>query len=398
MNDEKKKLYSVSFGKLLIIFLIILVFVVYYISSDTSIKLIQENEKRTENYMASELDSLITDTSDQYYVWQNFKDIINAAYKYGIESQQLSKIISENNSKYNISAKYFFYKNNKLVKSFNNTDEDLLLFTNILQHLNYDFNTPEYIEANRYDHKLLQEYFGPGNRLEIIKSNKGLLRTFSIKENNQFYYWNNCSDEIGVFFYTKEIPDFIERFNIVLTERSNNNIGALDSNNKKIIPPQNFSEDQIHSAYIKSKKQNKSFIDSNNHYCFFQTLINSDKICYTIPINSNITNFFNWADVLEKVSLLFFFILLIIYIVSLVKQENNIIVFLDNLSIKYRIIGILLISSIFPAVMSLIFGFELLTDKSKVLEEAILSESLAGISNIEDQYKELKNKISNLSL
>ena len=84
MNDEKKKLYSVSFGKLLIIFLIILVFVVYYISSDTSIKLIQENEKRTENYMASELDSLITDTSDQYYVWQNFKDIINAAYKYGI--------------------------------------------------------------------------------------------------------------------------------------------------------------------------------------------------------------------------------------------------------------------------------------------------------------------------
>lgn len=398
MNDEKKKLYSVSFGKLLIIFLIILVFAVYYLSSDTSIKLIQNNEKQIETFMASELDSIVTDTSDQYYVWRNFKEIIDTASKCGIESQQLSDIISESYSKYKISAKYFFYKNKKLIKGFNYTDKDLILFANILQHLNYEYLSPEYIESNRYDHNLLQEYFGPGNRLEIVKNNKGLLRTFTIKGGKQFYYWDNCSEEISIFFFTEEIPDFIERFNVVLAEKSNYNMGALDSNNKKIIPPQSFSTDQIHSAYMKSKKQNKSFIDSNNHYCFFQTLTNSDKVCYAIPINSNITNFFNWAEILEKISLLSLFILLTVFIISLFKQENNILIFLDNLSIKFRIIGILLISSVFPALMSLIFGFELLTDKSKVLEEAILSESLAGISKIEDQYKELQNKLSILSL
>ena len=42
--------------------------------------------------------------------------------------------------------------------------------------------------------------------------------------------------------------------------------------------------------------------------------------------------------------------------------------------------------------MSLIFGFSLLSDKEKVLEESILSESLAGISNIENQYQVLKDK------
>ena len=395
MNEEK--FYSVSFGKLFILFLLILVFAVYYLSSSTSAKLFEENKKQIESYMASELDSLITDTSEQYYIWRNFDNIIKTALKYGIDSQQLSKTISDSYSKYKISAKYFFYKKNKFIKGFNNTDKDLLFFNNLLEQLNYKIYGPEYTIANRETYKQLQEYFGPGNRLEIVKINQGLLRIFSFKETNQFYLWDNYSDDLSVFFYTYEIPDFIERFKIISAENSTNNIGAIDSINKNIIPPQNFTEDQTLSAYIKSKKLNKSFIDSNNHYCLFQTTVNSEKICYSIPINSNIINFINWANILEKISLVLFIILLVINVVSTIKQ-NNIIVFLDNLSIKYRIIGILLISSIFPAVMSLIFGYSLLSDKAKVLEETILSESLAGISNIENQYEELKNKTFKLSL
>ena len=77
---------------------------------------------------------------------------------------------------------------------------------------------------------------------------------------------------------------------------------------------------------------------------------------------------------------------------------KNTVDFLNNLSIKYRIIGILTVSSVFPAIMSLIFGFSLLSDKEKVLEEAILSESLAGISNIENQYKVLLDKFYKVAL
>ena len=393
MSEKQKKLNSVSFGKLFLLFLIIIIFVTYYISFQISAKLTEENEKQIESFMDSQLDTYIADSSEEGYIWKIYKNIIEIARKKGLESQELSNAISECKSKYKITSTFLFYKNMELAKGFNYISQDLEFLKKIIKHLLYKID-----EKNTHD--TFQRYFGAGSRITLMIVFKGLLKHYNLLETKQFYYWNDYEDGISVFFFTTQIPDYIERIKITLSENQNDRIGAIDSSNKKILPPGSFYEDQTLSAYIKTLKSSKPFVEINDYYWYFQTTNNSNKICFAIPKDSNINSFYNWAALFEYISLFLFALILIISITSLfnIVPGKNAVDFLNNLSIKYRIIGILTVSSVFPAIMSLIFGFSLLSDKERVLEEAILSESLAGISNIENQYKVLLDKFYKVAL
>jgi hypothetical protein len=400
MSDNKAKPNSVSFGKVFLLFLLIFVFATYYISFQISSKMEEENEKQIESYMASQLDSYISESSAEGYVWNKLQKVIDTARKDGINSKQLSQAISDFKSKYHISANFFFYVNNEFSKGFNYNNNDLLLFKDYLKLLVYKKGKLNYNNQDKTNLDGIQKYFGAGNRLEYLIISKGYLKSYPYQETKQFYYWNNFPDGTGIFFYTTQIPEYINRLNIVLSEKTNDKIGAIDSTNKKIISPKNFLDDQTLSAYIKATKLSKPFVESNDCYWYFQTSKTSNKICYSVPKDLNINSFYNWADLSEKLSLNLLILLIVIFITSYIKvfPGKNTINFLDNLSIKYRIMGIICMSSVFPAIMSLIFGFSLLSDKEKVIEEAILSESLAGISSIENQYKVLQNKFYKVAL
>ncbi len=400
MSDNKAKPNSVSFGKVFLLFLLIFVFATYYISFQISSKMEEENEKQIESYMASQLDSYISESSAEGYVWNKLQKVIDTAIKDGIDSKQLAQAISDFKSKYHISANFFFYVNNEFTKGFNYNNKDLLLFKDYLKLLVYKKGKLNYNNQDKTNLDGIQKYFGAGNRLEYLIISKGYLKSYPYQETKQFYYWNNFPDGTGIFFYTTQIPEFINRLNIVLSEKTNDKIGAIDSTNKKIISPKNFLDDQTLSAYIKATKLSKPFVESNDCYWYFQTSKTSNKICYSVPKDLNINSFYNWADLSEKLSLNLLILLIVIFITSYLKvfPGKNTINFLDNLSIKYRIMGIICMSSVFPAIMSLIFGFSLLSDKEKVIEEAILSESLAGIKNIENQFIILKNRLHKLAL
>ncbi|MBQ2594824.1 MAG: hypothetical protein II567_16285, partial [Candidatus Riflebacteria bacterium] len=394
MNDNKAKSNSVSFGRIFLLFLLIFIFATYYISFQITSKMVEEKEKQIESYLASQLDFYISESAAEGYVWNRLHNIIDTARKYGTDSMQLAQTISDCKSKYRISASFFFYNNNEFTKGFNYNSKDLSLFKDYLKLLVHKDGKFNYINQDKNNLDSIQKYFGAGNRLEYLFISKGFLKSYPYKETKQFYYWNTFPDGTGIFFYTTKIPDFINRFNIVLSENPNNCVGAIDSTNKKVLSPHNFLDDQTLSAYIKTIQSSNPFIELNDYYWYFQTSINSNKICFSIPKNIKINSFYSWIELSEKISLSLLFLLIIIFITSYLKlfPGKNTIIFLDNLSIKYRIIGIVSMSSIFPAVMSLIFGFSLLSDKEKVIEEAILSESLAGISSIENQYKVLQKK------
>lgn len=390
-------LNSVSFGKIFLIFLLIFIFAVLYISFQISSKLSEESETQIESSMASQLDSFLTDTSEDGYIWHSLNEIINTARNNGIESQQTTDAISKSSLKYKLSSKIFFYKNYEFVKGFNYQEKDLLVFKELLKQLTYSKGTDQFTEANRKTINELHEYFGGGNRLELMHNYKGLIKLFYNKETKQYYYYNTFPDGTGIFFYTEIIPDFIERFRIVLTNNPNEGMGAIDSENKNIISPKGFTDDQTLTAYIKSTKLNKAFIEFNDYYWYFETTKNSNKICYTIPIKTNNSN---WASIIVNISLILIIAIILIYITSLINYipGKTIVNYLDNLSIRYRIIGIFVTSSIFPTLIAIILGFALLSDKEKVIEEAILSESLAGIKNIENQFIILKNRLHKLAL
>ena len=393
MNENLKKT-SISFGNIFLSFLLVFLLALFSISMQTSTKLISENEDRIESNMASSLDSIVAHTTEESYVFRSYNNIIEIALKEGIESEKLSDAINAFVINEKITAKFFFYKNNEFIKGFNHSEKDLNLFKDILNLMKYKRGDPEYIEANRKPDKELQNIFGPNNRLETLKLRKGLLSLYYLKNTNQYYYWNSYENGLGIFFYSLKIPNFIERVKNIVSITKNTNIGAIDSSNKNFVTPNGFSEDQILTAYLKSGKTSKSFIESNDNYWLFQTTNDSNKICFTIPINNNSYTFYNWANYIEKTSAILFILILIIYLTSLLKiiPGKQLVKILDNTSIRFRIIGIFSMASIFPVLMAIIIGYSVLSDKEKVIEESILSESLTGISKIEDQYKVLENK------
>lgn len=394
MSEINNKKSNISFGKLFLSFLLFFIIVIFSVSLNTSAKLIEENENRIESNMAFQLDSVITKTTEEGYVYTNLKKIIDIAQKENIESEKLAQTISDFYFKDKISAKFFFYKNNEFVKGFNYSPSELDFFKEILKYMSYDRNDPAFKEANRKTFKGLQEQFGPGNWLEDLKNHRDLICLFYYKNTQQYYYWNTYDNGLGIFFFTKEIPDFVTRLNVLKKNDNCSRIGGIAKDNKTIVKPDGINENQAMIAFIKSGKTGKSFIDSNDYYWYFQTAINSNKLFIANPINEEQNNFNNWANFIEKISAIFFIFVLILYLTSLLKLPpgKNLVSILDNLSIKFRIIGIFSISSIFPLIMAFIVGFSLLTDKEKVIEEAIISESLAGINNLENQYKVLVNK------
>ena len=123
MNEKIKKI-SVSFGNIFLLFLLVFLLALFTISMQTSAKLIEENEDKTKSYMASSLDNIVANTTEESYMFRSYNNIIEIALKEGIESKQLNEAINNFIINEKIIAKFFFYKNNEFVKGYNYSNDD----------------------------------------------------------------------------------------------------------------------------------------------------------------------------------------------------------------------------------------------------------------------------------
>ena len=131
MSDKIEKKQTLSFGKIFILFLLFFLIALFIISLQTSTKLEAEHEKEIESSLASTIDRIFSETTESGYVYKHFDKVVQTARKFGVESSQVEQAIKENYISNNISAKYFFYKNNEFVKAYNHNNEDLDLFTDL---------------------------------------------------------------------------------------------------------------------------------------------------------------------------------------------------------------------------------------------------------------------------
>lgn len=394
--SKKLQVSSASFGKLFLAFSMLLLLVLFYISMQTSEKLRTESLKTIEQKMAAKLDYMLAATTEEVYAWNAFNKLINVIRKNEIESNEIENAVFNLYFKSNISAKVFIYKNNELVKSFNHNKEDLKLFTDLLKQLTYSRGDPEYIEANRKPHKMLIDLLGNGGRLELVKLHKNLQERFLSSDTRQYYYWNTYENGLGVFIYTTQMPDFIQRFKNITKQLNESDFGAIDSK-QKIISPSDISQDQTLAAYLKSIKANTPFVDATDYYWYFLATNDGNKICYTLPTSAN--DFLDWAGYVENISALIFLIVVLLYLTSLLKLApgHNVVTIMDNSSIKFRISGIFAMASIFPVMIAFILGASTYSDKKTVIEKAILSESLNAIYSLENQYEVLMDKTRRVS-
>ena len=398
MADEVKP-SAASFGKLFLAFLLILLFSLFIISMQTSVKLKEDNEKNLEYNLSTKLDDIISNCFLHNYIEKSFRKVIDEAKYVGPDSPNLPKLINQCRYDEDVSLKGFFYKNDELIQTVNANQEEKEFFADFFKYLRFERLSKEYVEAHRKTLKRLVDYFGIGSRIELVQLRKGFFSSFDVLEKTQQFHWDKYDNGVGLMLYTTSLPSTAERFKIILNNSKDKNYGFINYNNQEVIPPKGFTKEQTLAAFIKTGKSNKPLIIANDHYWYFQTNRFDQKYCYVVPINNNPFIAYDWADLLQKITGLLFIIVVILYLTSIVKSIPGINVtdFLDNLSIKYRIIGIFTMASVFPVLMTAVIGSSLLSDKQSVIEKNILSESLDVIYNLENQREVLLENTKKMS-
>ena len=95
MSEPYKRNTGISFGKLFLGFLMLLLLALSFISFQTSDKLKNENQKAIEQFLSSQLDEIVSKCFLHEYVKDSVDSIIELAKKEGPDSQNLKAAMAK---------------------------------------------------------------------------------------------------------------------------------------------------------------------------------------------------------------------------------------------------------------------------------------------------------------
>lgn len=382
MSERRYK--SASFGRLAMIFAGIMFLFLTLSASQTAEKLKRDFERHLLKTLETSLDPLIAATSDEAYVFDRFKHMIATARNSGIDSQELAKAVEQSASRYETPVKAFFYSHNQLKKSFNASPEELALFAELPAMM--AMNGPSFEEAQRKVHQSLLATFGPGHRLELLKLAKASQKRYKFREDDQFYYWNTFPDGIGVFFIATRFPGFIDRFTRIT--RDTDLFGAGDPTAQKWVAPAGLSEDQTAAARIKARISGQSHTIANGFLWYFVDDESGSFWCRVTPQNTLEDQRPHWPDNLSVIAGIFAALAFLLYLTACtgIFPGAGLCDWLDSLSIRYRIMGLFAMASVFPVIFTFMIGATSVTDRQEVIENSIIAESIAAIEPLEKMY------------
>ncbi|MDD3147789.1 MAG: SpoIIE family protein phosphatase [Candidatus Riflebacteria bacterium] len=375
---------SASFGRLAIIFAGIMFLFLSLTASQTRTKLDREYDRHLLKDLETSLDPVIAQTSEEYYVHCQLSSLIEVARKNGIESAELPHAVTSTGIQLKNPLKAFFYRDNRLVRYFNADANDLTLFKDLMADLNATGN--DYVLAQRRVHKQLLDTFGAGNRLELMKMAKAMQKRFKSRETDWFYYWNTWPDGLGVFFIATGFPSFIDRFKNL--NHDPNFFGAGNPATGEFLAPHGLTEDQTAAARIKARLSGQNHIEANGYLWYFAEDENGAFVCRVSPQKSIDQQRPHWAENLYYLSLFLLTISLLLYLTAVLGLFPGLSACecLDSLSVRYRIIGLFFMASLFPVLFSLLIGATAMADRREVIENSILAESIAAIEPLEKLY------------
>jgi len=394
MNSEN--IYkAASLGRIVLIFSGIMFLFLALSAHQTSEKLQHAKERQILKQLETSLDELVMKTSDDSYVYTHIQELIKVARNTQLAGDAIEKKLSQLKNEYKLPIKAFFYRNASHVFAYNHQTSDLELFSPLIKSMN--MTDGNFANAQRQLHQLLLSHFGPGHRLELMKMSKDNLKRYKHLENDQFYYWNEYSDGIGVFFIAESSPDFITRFAAIKPDLSF--FGAGNPSQNLWLPPIGLSADQMAAAKIKSQLEGKDsviasgrlwkFVEDETGNCWSR-VADEDTLLKARPL---------WAKGLFYFASILSFLTIMLYLSAIIglRTGKKFCEFMDSLSLRFRILGIFSMASIFPVLFTVLIGATSLADRAEIIENAVVSESIAAIEPLEKQYLELLNRKETMS-
>jgi serine phosphatase RsbU (regulator of sigma subunit) len=239
--------------------------------------------------------------------------------------------------------------------------------------------------AQRKVHQQLLDTFGPGHRLELLRGDNGEVWRFKSLQKDQYYLWDYCKNNISFFMIASSFPQFIERFAIIKDETNKKTAGAGWPDRKAYSVPEGVSLDQMLSARIKSKISGKNIIKAYNKYWVFIEDESGVFYCKIRPIKFKETDNITYTRAILSFSLFSGIIFLALYILSFanINPGRQVSLLLDEMSIRYRILALFSMASVFPVIFSLLIGMASISERAEIIEKQVKGESIANLYRLE---------------
>ncbi|MFZ5950364.1 MAG: SpoIIE family protein phosphatase [Candidatus Rifleibacteriota bacterium] len=374
---------SASFGRLLMLFSSIMFFFLALTSDQTHKKIALEEEKRQNLQEISSLDDIIAATTLEGFIRDQILDIHNLISRSDFSQEKLDSIVETKARDSNTFLKCFYYENLILKKSLNATKEENEFFSELIAQT--QMTGEDFLIAQRKVHQPLLNFFGPGNRLELMAGHQGKISRFKHLQKDRFFYWNLLPDQKAVFLIITDFPSFSERFKKARTIMQRSDTGAGDPTRKEFITPDGIDADQMQAAKIKSALMGKacviefnkkwSFVE-NEEGQFFCTVQNELERSSTIA---------NLVYSVNLISVILTAVIFILYLLSIfeINPGNQLVIWLDSLSIRFRIVGLFFMASVFPVLFTALIGATSIADRVEIVENQVIGESLANLNRLE---------------
>ncbi|HNX77368.1 MAG TPA: SpoIIE family protein phosphatase [Candidatus Rifleibacterium sp.] len=375
---------SASFGRLAMIFAGIMFLVLTLTAMQTAEKIDRAHERRMQKTLEGSLYPVISSTSDEAFVYNRLMPLVDAARLNGLDSPGLAAAVMAASETFKVPVKAFFYKDLALQKTFNADNSEIKLFSELLADLN--MTGPGFAEAQRRVHQSLLSTFGAGHRLELMREAKGVQRRYKFKEGDRFYYWNTWPDGLSVFFIATTLPGFLERFKLAAPDTEK--FGAGNPGKMQWLAPAGISEDQAAAAHLKAKLGGQNHTQANDHLWYF--LDDETGSCWFRVMPQALAESLQprWAASLTLVAFALFVAVLLLYASSVIglPPGSTVCTWLDSLSIRYRVIGLFAMASVFPVLYTTLIGATSLADRREVIENSVIAESIAAIEPLEKMF------------
>jgi serine phosphatase RsbU (regulator of sigma subunit) len=383
---------AISFGKLSLLFAGILFLGLGIAANYSAEKLSKEKEKNKLNQMERRLDEKFASSSDEAFVFNALKPFINKIQAPVTSITELEAEFKKVTQK-GIKARIITTKNGKADKIFPDNAQDKKILTDLLESLPSSGN--DFIIAQRRLQQDLMRIFGPGNRLELLQYFKNYIRRYKTQSSHGLLYWNTLTNNSNILIIIDKHPNFIKRFKSNLNNTPKI-YGAGINSSSSFITPLNFSVDQMKAAQLKANLESQNYCKMFNHLWFFLKSSNQEFCCTVAPISPKESH--NWMSVIQWLSLAASIICLSLYFLAWhnIAPGKNLSSHLDLLSIKYRVLGLFSMATVFPIILTILIGFTSISDRKEVIENKVKAKSLKSLNQLARSYTQKYDRIISL--
>ncbi|MEW6712484.1 MAG: hypothetical protein AB1403_21890, partial [Candidatus Riflebacteria bacterium] len=374
---------SASFGRLLLLFSSIMFFFLAITSDQTHTKIALEEEKLFNLQEISSLDDIIAATTLESFIRDQILEIQNLVSNKDFSQEKLDSIIETQTKTSNTFFKCFYYEKLELKKSLNATKEEIEFFSELIAQT--QMTGEDFIIAQRKANQSLLNFFGPGNRLELMAGHKGKISRYKYLQKDRFFYWNLLPDQKAIFLIVTDFPSFSERFKRARNAMKRSDAGAGDPAKKELIAPDGIDADQMQAAKIKSALTGKaSVIEFNQKWSF----VENEEGQFFCTVQKELERSSTMTTLVHSVNLISVIltaVIFILYLLSLfeINPGNQLVIWLDSLSIRFRIVGLFFMASVFPVLFTALIGATSIADRVEIVENQVIGESLANLNRLE---------------